>query len=184
MTNREAKPRDLTSLIRSCRTRLQAFIRGRVATVEDAEDVYQEIVGQLVRVDTLLRPVEQVGAWLFRAAKNEITDRQRKIKEVPFTALMNDDGPEEEEFSEALFAKSRTPEEESLSRLVWEELDAALADLPKNQRDIFLWTEIDGLSFKDIAKKTGENVNTLLSRKHKAVLYLRDRLRDLYEDMI
>jgi RNA polymerase sigma factor (sigma-70 family) len=186
MTINESTKNRLGEIIKSCRTRLSAFIRKRVPLKEDAEDILQEIIYQLIRVDTTVHPVEQVTSWLFRAARNEIIDRSRKIKEVQLPTLANDneDQPEMAEIAEVLFATNCSPEEEYLKGLFWQELENALAVLPKIQRDVFEKTELQGYSFKQLSEETGLSVNTLLSKKHKAVLQLRESLQALYEEII
>ncbi|WP_312626474.1 RNA polymerase sigma factor [Scandinavium sp.] len=174
----------LVSALNACRSRLTAFIRGRTAGREDADDVLQEITWQLIKVE---QPVENIAAWLFRAARNELTDRSRKKKELPlssfFTADEEGDYPEDE-LAETLFGVAQTPEEDYLKSLLWEELNDALAELPDAQREVFERTELEGLSYKALAEETGDSVQALLSRKHKAVLYLRTRLRSVYDDLI
>ncbi|MEW5561086.1 RNA polymerase sigma factor [Enterobacter asburiae] len=174
----------LISALNACRSRLTAFIRGRTAGREDADDVLQEITWQLIKVE---QPVENIAAWLFRAARNELTDRSRKKKELPlssfFTADEEGDYPEDE-LAETLFGVAQTPEEDYLKSLLWEELNDALAELPDAQREVFERTELEGLSYKALAEESGDSVQALLSRKHKAVLYLRTRLRSVYDDLI
>jgi len=174
----------LVSALNACRSRLTAFIRGRTAGREDADDVLQEITWQLIKVE---QPVENIAAWLFRAARNELTDRSRKKKELPlssfFTADEEGDYPEDE-LAETLFGVAQTPEEDYLKSLLWEELNDALAELPDAQREVFERTELEGLSYKALAEETGDSVQALLSRKHKAVLYLRTRLRSVYDELI
>ncbi|WP_368543378.1 RNA polymerase sigma factor [Enterobacter soli] len=171
----------LMSALHACRTRLKAFIRGRSAVREDADDIFQEITVQLMNVE---QPVENVAAWLFRAARNEMTDRARKKREVPLPGYFSadDDGDfAEDEIAETLFGIPQTPEEEYLKTLMWEELENALSELPSPQREVFEKTELQGYSMKTLAEENGVSVQTLLSRKHKAVLYLRTRLRDIYD---
>jgi len=174
----------LVSALNACRSRLTAFIRGRTAGREDADDVLQEITWQLIKVE---QPVENIAAWLFRAARNELTDRSRKKRELPlssfFTADEEGDFPEDE-LAETLFGVAQTPEEDYLKSLLWEELNDALAELPDAQREVFERTELEGLSYKALAEETGDSVQALLSRKHKAVLYLRTRLRSVYDELI
>ncbi len=164
----------------ACRTKLKAFIRRRTAVYDDVDDILQEVSLQLINVE---QPVENVAAWLFRAARNEMTDRARKKRERLFA-----DGPEEEaldaHLQEALFGEAQTPEDAWLSALFWDELESALAALPAAQRDVFEKTELQGLSFKQLAEESGLPVQTLLSRKHKAVRYLRSRLAALYHDIM
>lgn len=155
--------------------RLWRFIRGRVATVEDADDVLQDVWAQLAGV---AGPVEVAAGWLYTVAKNRIIDRYRKTKityeraremedglELGVDAWLEDDGAD--------------PEDAYLRSLVRDELDAALAELPEAQRQVFVWHELDGLSFKEMSALTGDKVATLISRKRYAVLFLRERLAEL-----
>ena len=173
----------LVSALNACRSRVTAFIRGRTAVREDADDILQEISWQLMRVE---QPVENVVAWLYRAARNELTDRARKKTEIPFSGLFTQDADADEledEIAETLFGSSQTPEGEYLKELLWEEIHQAMAELPTAQREVFEQTELYGLSYKEIAENNGETVQALLSRKHKAVAYLRTRLRTLYDEL-
>ena len=171
----------LMSALNACRSRLKAFIRGRTSVRDDADDILQEVTYQLMKVE---QPVENVAAWLFRAARNEMTDRARKKHEVPLSGDFTADGEAgapEDELAETLFGVPQTPEEEYLKTLLWEELGQALSELPALQREVFEKTELQGYSIKMLADETGASEQALLSRKHKAVLYLRARLRDVYE---
>jgi len=172
----------LMKAFNGCRTRLKAFIRGRAAGREDAEDIFQEVSYQLMKVD---QPVENVAAWLFRAARNEMTDRARKKRELPLTTWFSDGEEDfaEDELAETLFGVPQTPEEEYLKQLLWAELDAALSELSAAQRQAFVKTELEGYSVKALAEESGDSVQAILSRKHKAVLYLRSRLRNLYDEL-
>jgi RNA polymerase sigma factor (sigma-70 family) len=173
----------LMSAITACRTKLNAFIRGRTAVREDADDILQEVTYKLMQVE---HPVENVAAWLFRAARNEMTDRARKKRELPladfFGGNEENDFPEDE-LAETLFGVPQTPEDEYLKTLLWEELEAALAELPDAQREVFEKTELLGYSYNELAEESDSSVQTLLSRKHKAVLFLRTRLRNLYDEI-
>ena len=166
------------------RDRLLKFIRSRVRALEDAEDIVQEVFYQYMRVNDLANPVEQTAAWLYRAARNKIIDSYRKKEAIPFSALANAESDEDvSDIIDMLSCDETTPETAALSALVWEEIEAALAELPKEQRDIFIQTEMEGLPVKEIAEMTGVQVNTLLSRKHYAVIFLRKRLREVYADI-
>ncbi len=171
------------SALNACRARLKAFIHGRTAIRDDADDILQEVTWQLMKVE---QPVENVAAWLFRAARNEMTDRARKKRELPLSDYYSDDENgdfQEDELAETLFGVPQSPEDEYLSELVWVELEEALSELPPAQREAFEKTELHGYSFKELAEETGISVQALLSRKHKAVLYLRTRLRNLYDEL-
>jgi RNA polymerase sigma factor (sigma-70 family) len=161
-------------------SRLKAFIRRRVADAGDAEDILQEVLSELVEAVRLMTPIEQVGAWLFRVARNRIVDLfRRRPPEAP-----RDVSVEDEAFAlEGLLPSSEGGPEVELARgVLLEELAAALDELPEEQREIFIAHEIEGRSFKDLAAETGLSINTLLSRKHYAVLHLRRRLRDIHDE--
>jgi len=165
------------------KTRLRNFIRRRVADPSDAEDILQEVFYELVETYRLMKPIEQVGAWLFRVARNRITDLFRKRKPEAST---NDPVAEEEgEFltlEDLLPSRDAGPEAAYARTVLLAELEDALEELPDEQREVFLAHEIEGRSFKDLAAETGLSVNTLLSRKHYAVIHLRVRLRAVYDE--
>jgi RNA polymerase sigma factor (sigma-70 family) len=156
--------------------RLRNFIRKRVPVESDVEDILQDVFFELVEAYRLMKPVEQIGAWLFRVARNRITDFFRKKKPEPL-----DDG-EALLIEDLLPSPEAGPEASYARRVLLEELDAALDELPEEQRDVFIAHEIQGRSFKELAAETGVSVNTLLSRKHYAVLHLRDRLQAIYDE--
>jgi RNA polymerase sigma factor (sigma-70 family) len=164
-------------------TRLRNFIRKRVVDPGDAEDILQDVFYELIEAYRLMKPIEQVSAWLFRVARNRITDRFRKKRaealrnpiegtESGDALLLEDLLPSTEAGPEAAYARS----------VLLEEIEAALEELPKEQRDVFVAHEVEGRSFKEIAAETGAGVNTLLSRKHYAVLHLRRRLQAIYDE--
>jgi RNA polymerase sigma factor (sigma-70 family) len=165
------------------KTRLRNFIRRRVADPSDAEDILQEVFYELVETYRLMKPIEKVGAWLFRVARNRITDLFRKRKPEAST---NDPVAEEEgEFltlEDLLPSRDAGPEAAYARTVLLAELEDALEELPDEQREVFLAHEIEGRSFKDLAAETGLSVNTLLSRKHYAVIHLRERLRAVYDE--
>jgi len=166
--------------------RLQGFIRKRVKNVEDADDVLQDVYVQLADADRLLKPIDQVAAWLYTVARNRITDMYRKKKPESLPEIY-EDGSDDifvAEMRDLMFDNGSTPETEYLRSLVWEELEEALAELPEEQRQAFELTEMQGLSFKQISEQTGVTVNTLISRKRYAVLFLRYRLQELYDELI
>jgi len=178
---------DVGKLIEEHQPRLKSFIRKRVSTNEEAEDILQDVFYQLVKsVEDTLNPIEQVTAWLYRVARNTIINRGRKKQEEQLPASQYDDeGHILKDFSEILFDdEAVTPETEYLRSLVWQELDAALSELPPEQREAFELTELDDLPVKDVAGTLGIPVNTLLSRKHYAVKHLRKRLESLYQEII
>ena len=165
------------------KTRLRNFIRRRVADPSDAEDILQEVFYELVETYRLMKPIEQVGAWLFRVARNRITDLFRKRKPEAST---NDPVAEEEgEFltlEDLLPSRDAGPEAAYARTVLLAELEDALEELPEEQREVFLAHEIEGRSFKELAAETGVSANTLLSRKHYAVIHLRERLRAVYDE--
>jgi len=177
--------RNITTVISQFGKRLMGFIRQRVNNEADAEDVLQDVWYQLTTtVDT--QPIEQLSNWLFTVARNKITDRYRKKKPESLEGLLGADEEEEDgfSFSKILSDTNPGPEMEYLHTLFWKTLEDALQELPEDQRSVFVWNELEGLSFKAIAERTGENVNTLISRKRYAVLYLRQQLQDLYNEII
>jgi RNA polymerase sigma factor (sigma-70 family) len=177
-------------LVTEHQPRLKAFIRRRVSSQEDAEDILQDVFYQFVKaIENTLNPIEQATAWLYRVARNTIINHGTKKREeaTPIYYDNERDYEIERDFSGFLFDKEETtpsPETEYLRSLVWTELEAALAELPPEQREIVELTELDGIPVKEIAQITGVSVNTLLSRKHYAVLHLRKRLKDLYVDIL
>jgi RNA polymerase sigma factor (sigma-70 family) len=180
---------NLEKLIVAYRPQLKSFIRRRMKNQKDVEDVLQDVFCQLVKtVSTSMNPIEQIAAWLYRVARNTIINKGKKKREEEFpTFRYDEDGFLPEEPSEILFgddSEPATPETEYLRSLVWQELEAALSELPPEQRDAFNLMELDGLPAKEVAKITGVSVNTLLSRKHYAVMHLRKRLKELYDDIL
>lgn len=163
--------------------RLFRFIRGRVPTTEDAEDILQEVWYQFSKVvDT--EPIEQVSGWLFRVARNRITDRYRKRREELIDDFAYEDSDGDRYLPEFLLTDDRTPETETLREFFWEALFEALDELPENQREVFVWNELEDQTFQEISDRTGTNIKTLISRKRYAVLYLRTRLQSLYDDLV
>ena len=173
-----SEPSRLSTLITGCLARLRAFVARRTAASE-VDDVVQETIANLVAADQIAQ-INQVSAWLFRAARNELIDRSRKIKESPLPDW--DEGDFElAEISEVMCSPPIEPEDALLRIVFWEELAAALDDMPGNQREIFIKTELEGMSFKEISEATGVGVNTLLARKRRATLKLKERLKDVYQ---
>src|SRR6266480_2037477 len=147
--------------------RLRSFIRKRVPDPSDAEDILQDVFYELI---DSTKPIEKVTAWLFRVARNRIIDRFRKKKQEPLSV------------DDLLPSRDGGPDADYARSVLIDELAAALEELPKEQREIFIAHEIDGRSFKEMSEATGVTVNTLLSRKHYAVLHLRRRLQEIYEE--
>jgi RNA polymerase sigma factor (sigma-70 family) len=186
LTMAEVQNESLRLTIEKERKRLLDFIRKRVPTQEDAEDILQDVFYELVNTYRLMKPVEQMASWLFTVARNKITDRYRKKKpdslEEHFAIRAGDDG-ERLDIADFLPSNSNSPETEMMREAITEGLMAALDELPKEQRDVFIMHEIEDKSFQEISEITGANLNTLLSRKRYAVLFLRERLQNLYNDL-
>jgi RNA polymerase sigma factor (sigma-70 family) len=176
----------LTETIGREQGRLRNFIRRRVADDADAEDILQDVFYELIEAYRLMKPIEQVGAWLYRVARNRIIDRFRKKKPEPFSASKNPDAEDGDSlsFEELLPSPDEGPEAAYARSILLEELEEALDELPKEQREVFLAHEFEGRSFKELSAETGVSVNTLLSRKHHAVLYLRGRLQTIYDEFV
>jgi RNA polymerase sigma factor (sigma-70 family) len=164
---------NITVAIEGQRNRLRNFIRKWVPDEGTVEDILQDVFYEFVQAYRLTE-IEQVGAWLFRVAKNRITDFFRTRKSARFEELKPEDVP----------SQAAGPEDAYLQSLFWQALDTALAELPEEQREVFIAHEFEGRSFRDLAAETGVSMNTLISRKHYAVLHLRERLRDIYEEFI
>ncbi len=150
----------------------------------DAEDILQEVFYEFVEAYRMMKPVEQVTAWLFRVARNRITDLFRKKKPEAFTndpVALAEDG-EALRLEDLLPSPDAGPEAAYARSVLLDELDAALDELPEDQREVFISHELMGYSFKELAEQTGVSVNTLLSRKHYAVLQLRERLQAIYDE--
>lgn len=173
----------ISEVFRRERSRLLNFIRRRVPDTNDAEDVLQDVFYRLVEANALLMPIEQVTGWLFRVARNRITDLFRKKEPESFSDLEAADAEGEiARFEDLLPSTDGGPDAAYARGLLLEELDSAIEDLPEEQREVFIAHELEGRSFKEIAEETGVGVNTLLSRKRYAVLRLRERLEELYDE--
>jgi RNA polymerase sigma factor (sigma-70 family) len=166
-------------------TRLRAFIRKRVRDVADAEDILQDVFYEFVEAERAMQPIGRVAAWLYRVARNRITDRFRVSRRIqPLESTPGEQVLEGESAPSVLdlLPAGDTPDAAYARSVLLEELDAALDELPAEQREVFLAHELEGVSFKDLAVRTGASVNTLLSRKRYAVLHLRRRLHAIYEE--
>ena len=167
--------RRIAETIERERGRLRRFIESRVPDRWDAEDILQDVFFELVEAYRLVKPIEEAGAWLFRVARNRIIDRFRRKRPEPLTEArrsLEDLLPSPEAGPEAAYARG----------VLLEELEAALGELPEDQRFAFVAHEIEGRSFRELAAETGVPINTLLSRKHTAVQHLRRRLQRIYDD--
>lgn len=174
------------------RRRLWAFIRRRVFDEGEAEDILQEVLYELVVAYRQIQPLEEVGAWLFRVARNRITDvfrRKRPVLAGQFEVERVSDGNAESDteqnvLSELLLPAAETPDALLARELLLERLAGAIEELPLQQREVFIAHEIEAVSFKDMAARTGVPLNTLLARKHSAVKQLRRKLQNDYDDWV
>lgn len=173
----------ITEVIAQQGARLRNFIRRRVPNEADAEDLLQEVFYELVQANRLLMPIEFVTGWLFRVARNRITDLFRKKKPENFSdaALMDEDG-DLLEIEDLLPSPDAGPDALYLRQLLLDELELALSELPVDQREVFIAHELEGRSFKELAAESGVNQNTLLSRKRYAVLQMRARLQSIHDE--
>ena len=163
---------------------LLGFIRRRVNNDADAEDILQDVWYQFANVLNA-EPIEQTGAWLYRVARNRILDKHKKKTETLLDDILPDldDGEDGPDLKALLMPESTTPETEYLRNLFWEQLFIALDELPEEQKQVFIWQELEDIPFQQIAERTGEKIQTLVSRKRYAVLHLRKRLKQLYEEI-
>ena len=169
------------SAFRKERKRLLDFIRQRVRTEEDAEDILSDVFYQLISTSSIAEPIEKMTSWLFTVARNRIIDWYRKKRPERLRPQFDDESLPLN-LEDILFDPTQDPDRVYERSLLWTELAEALDDLPKEQREVFVMHELEGKSFKEIAEITGERQNTLLSRKRYAVLYLRERLKELYRE--
>jgi RNA polymerase sigma factor (sigma-70 family) len=172
----------ISEVVEREQSRLRHFIRRRVPDPRDAEDILQDVFYELVEANRLLMPIEHVTGWLFRVARNRITDLFRKKRPESFgdSALPDDD--ERLQLADLLPSPDAGPEALYARNVLLDELEAAVEELPAEQREVFVAHELEGRSFKAMAEETGVSVNTLLSRKRYAVLRLRERLQGVYDE--
>ena len=164
--------------------RLFNFIKKRVKSTLDAEDILQDVYFQLAKISNDVQSIEKMSAWLFHIARNKITDNYRKKKSINFSELSRVDAEDESINFEDFISDNEDLQDDLLTRdNVWEVLEEGLAELPEEQSSVFKMHEFEGLSFKEISEKTGEQVNTLLSRKRYATVFLRKKLGSLYQEI-
>jgi RNA polymerase sigma factor (sigma-70 family) len=177
------KDQRITEVVKREQSRLRNFIRRRVPDPRDAEDILQEVFYELVEANRLLMPIEQVTGWLFRVARNRITDLFRKKKPESFsdTAVADEDG-DLLRLEDLLSSPADGPEALYARNVLLDEIGLAVDELPEDQREVFVAHELEGRSFKEMAAESGVSVNTLLSRKRYAVLHLRERLQWIYDE--
>lgn len=171
----------IAEAVRRDEPRLRNFVRRRVTDIADAEDVLQEVFSELVAMYRIMRPAEEITAWLYRVARNRITDLFRRRKPRSLSERVADDD-DLRTLEDLLPANGAGPDAEFARSVMLEALEDAISELPANQREVFLAHEVMGKSFKEISENTGVGVNTLLSRKRYAVLHLRERLKEIYEE--
>jgi RNA polymerase sigma factor (sigma-70 family) len=173
----------ISDVVKREQSRLRNFIRRRVPDPLDAEDILQDVFYRLVEANRLLMPIEHVTGWLFRVARNRITDLFRKKEPENFSEIEQVDEEDELlQFEDLLPSPDAGPEAEYARSVMLDELERAVAELPKDQRDVFIAHEFEGRSFKELSAEMGVSVNTLLSRKRYAVLRLRERLQRVYDE--
>src|SRR3954452_12345589 len=175
--------RQISEIIASERSRLRKFIRRRVADPADAEDIVQDVFYEFVEANRLLMPIEHVTSWLFRVARNRMIDLFRKQRPESFSDIAVANAEDEfQNVEDLLPSPDEGPEALHVRKLLLEELELAIDELPDEQHEVFIAHELEGRSFKEIAAETGVSINTLLSRKHYAVLRLRERLHTIYDE--
>lgn len=181
VSERMTQDRQIAAAVLRERDRLLRFIRRRIDDASEAEDILQDALTELVAAERLAQPVEQIGAWLMRVARNRLIDRFRR-KRPELLADQAGGSVEERVLDELLPAADGTPETATLRALLLAEIEAAIAALPSEQREVFVAQELDGVTFRELAARSGVSINTLLSRKRYAVRQLRARLQSVYDD--
>jgi RNA polymerase sigma factor (sigma-70 family) len=175
----------ISEVVKREQSRLRSFIRRRVPDPRDADDILQDVFYKLVEANRLLMPIEHVTGWLFRVARNRITDLFRKKKPETFSdAAVEDEEGEALQLEDLLPSPDAGPEALYVRNVLLDELELALDELPDEQREVFVAHELEGRSFREMAAETGVSVNTLLSRKRYAVLHLRGRLQSIYDEFM
>ncbi len=166
--------------------RLLNFIRKRIRSREDAEDILQDVLYQFLRGFEDIRETERITSWLFTVARNRITDYFRKKRPESLgdrIAMTREEDGTPLMLEDILPSLTRDPEDEMMREMIWHEIGQALDTMPAEQRDVFVWNEFEDKSFKEISGLTGEGINTLLSRKRYAILFLRKKLKELYNQL-
>jgi len=184
-TDEQAQNEIIRDTVRRERSRLSRFIQSRLPDADAAEDILQDVFYELTEAYRLTKPIERVASWLFAVARNKINDWYRKPRPISLDAPTNSDDSDDATpvLGEWLLIADGTPDSDLFRETILEAIDEALAELPADQRDVFVRHEIDGQSFNDMVDELGVSLNTLLSRKRYAVLHLRKRLRDLYDEL-
>ena len=173
----------ISEVVKREQFRLHNFIRRRVPDPRDAQDILQDVFYQLVEANRLLMPIEHITGWLFRVARNRITDLLRKKRPDSFSDTgVGDEDDRLLQLEDLLPSPDAGPEALYARNVLLDKLELAVDELPKEQREVFVAHELEGRSFKEMAAETGVSVNTLLSRKRYAVLHLRERLQSIYDE--
>lgn len=184
----DSQNQQIQETVRRERQRLLAFIRQRIPRQDDAEDILQDVFYEFTEMYRLMKPIEKIASWLFTVARNKITDRYRKKKPLLLEDVFsfNGNGEDEPYLIDDLLpaANIHTADVEMMRETIMDALTEALDELPAEQREVFIAHELEDKSFKEIAAETGVTINTLLSRKRYAVLFLRERLKSIYEDLV
>jgi RNA polymerase sigma factor (sigma-70 family) len=183
--NTSPQDRQLVLTVQRERARLLAFIRRSIADAAEAEDILQDTLYELVLAHRLMKPIEQAGAWLARVARNRITDRfRRRAVRRPAEFAAAGEASDSNGLEDLLPVAAGDPEAAAMRAVLLAEIEAALGELPPEQRDVFIAHELEGVSFRELAARTGLGINTLLSRKHYALRFLRARLQALWDDWL
>ncbi|HOY96467.1 MAG TPA: sigma-70 family RNA polymerase sigma factor [Catalimonadaceae bacterium] len=178
----ENQPQSVTQLVKNYGKRLFRFIRGKVRTEEDAEDILQEVWFQLSSLGNV-EDLESASGWLFQVARNKVTDLYRRKKTDSLDDLLTDPEDGGLNLSEILLIDDSDPDMALFKEAFWNELNSALDELPQNQREVFIQNEIDGKTLQEIATESGENLKTIISRKGYAVKHLKKRVAYLYQEI-
>jgi len=176
----------IENLFRTERKKFLGFIRQRVRTQEEAEDILQDVFANLLAAsENIQKPIENVSSWIFTAVRNRIIDSYRKKRAETFSEIQTSEQAEEglEMFENFVSDFYNTPDNDLMRKTIWDFVQESLAELPLEQREVFIKNELEGVSFREMAEQTGVNINTLLARKRYAVLHLRRRLNELYSSM-
>ena len=182
----DAQDESIREVVEENGKRLFDFIRQRVNKTEEAEDIFQDVLFELTASYRMMQPIEKMAAWLFKVARNKIIDTYRKKKTLLLDDQLIYQGSGEDDqlyLADLIRGSAESPDAEFDQDLIWNAIEQALEGLPKEQREVFMKHELEGISYKQMAKETGESVNTLLSRKRYAILALRKSLQNLYDEM-
>lgn len=183
MAGMAAEKQNIIETIKAYSRQLFGFIRSRVRTEEDAEDILQDVWYQFSN-HSEIEDIESVSGWLYRVARNKITDSFRKKRSESIEDFAYEDADGSLHLPDFMLQDAQSPETEQLKQLFWKELFAALEELPEKQRQVFVWNELEEMTLQEIADQQGENLKTVISRKRYAVLHLRSRLESIYNEII